>query len=243
MPEVPGVHPAVLALGNHLVDNGFTVVIPSLFGTPGKPRGRGYALQTIARLCVMREFMAFAVGAERPIAKYIRALAGHLNAHTPGPGVGVIGMCFTGGFALAAAVDGSVLASVMSQPAVPFPLTSCQRRDPGLSVGELDVVNSRAASGELRVVGLRFSKDWKAPAERFATLEHQLGSAIEIITLDSSRNNPDRFGRCAHSVLTDEVREQAGHSAFEAREHVVAFLRERLSMPPNRDDGADGSAP
>src|SRR5882757_7565478 len=68
MPEVPGIHPAVLGLGNHLVDNGFTVAIPSLFGTPGKPRSGGYALQTIARLCVAREFMAFAVGADRPIA-------------------------------------------------------------------------------------------------------------------------------------------------------------------------------
>ena len=27
-------HPGVLALGNHLVDNGFTVAAPSLFGTP-----------------------------------------------------------------------------------------------------------------------------------------------------------------------------------------------------------------
>lgn len=51
IPEIPGIHPAVLGLGNHLVDNGFTVAIPSLFGTPGKaitpamrrPRWRGSA--------------------------------------------------------------------------------------------------------------------------------------------------------------------------------------------------------
>ena len=30
IPEMPGVHVGVLALGNHLVDNGFTVAIPSL---------------------------------------------------------------------------------------------------------------------------------------------------------------------------------------------------------------------
>ena len=35
IPEIPGLHPGVLALGNHLVDNGFTVAAPSLFGTPG----------------------------------------------------------------------------------------------------------------------------------------------------------------------------------------------------------------
>jgi len=123
MPEVPGIHPAVLALGNYLVTKGFTVVIPSLFGTPGKPRGGGYALRTIARLCVTREFMAFATDGERPIAKYVRALASDLNNCTPGPGVGVIGMCFTGGFALAAAVDGSVLASVLASPLCPSRLS------------------------------------------------------------------------------------------------------------------------
>ena len=86
MPEVPGIHPGVLALGNHLVDNGFRVAIPSLFGAPGKSRGGGYALRTIARLCVTKEFMAFAVGADRPVAKYLRALAIDLNERTPGPG-------------------------------------------------------------------------------------------------------------------------------------------------------------
>jgi dienelactone hydrolase len=241
MPEVPGIHPAVLALGNYLVAKGFTVVIPSLFGTPGKPRGGGYALRTIARLCVTREFMAFATDGERPIAKYIRALASDLNNCTPGRGVGVIGMCFTGGFALAAAVDGSVLASVLSQPAVPFPLIPAQRRDPGLSDNELDVVIERARSGEVCALGLRFSADRMVPPERFATLSERLGSAFEIIPLDSSPGNPYNFGRSAHSVLTDEVREQAGHPAFEARERVVAFLTERLIAPSDLDDNGGGS--
>ena len=243
MPEVPGIHPAVLGLGNHLVDDGFTVVIPSLFGTPGKARSGGYALQTIARLCVAREFMAFAVGADRPIANHVRALASDLNERTPGPGVGVIGMCFTGGFALAAAVDGSVRASVVSQPSAPLPLMPCQRRDPGLSDGELDVVNSRALSGDLRALGLRFSADWAAPAQRFAALSERLGSAFEIIPLDSSPGNPSGFSRFAHSVLTDEVRELPGYPAFEARRRVVAFLTERLTVPSNPDDNSGENAP
>ncbi len=88
--------------------------------------------------------MAFATNAERPVARYLRALARDLNERTPGKGVGVIGMCFTGGFALAAAVDDSVLAPVMSQPSLPFPLTPAQRRDPGLSEKELQRVVQRA---------------------------------------------------------------------------------------------------
>ena len=39
IPEMPGLTTQVLALGNHLVDNGFTVAAPSLFGTPGAPVG------------------------------------------------------------------------------------------------------------------------------------------------------------------------------------------------------------
>jgi len=119
----------------------------------------------------------------------------------------------------------------------------CQRRDPGLSDGELDVVNSRALSGDLRALGLRFSADWAAPAQRFAALSERLGSAFEIIPLDSSPGNPSGFCRFAHSVLTDEVRELPGHPAFEARRRVVAFLTERLTVPSNPDDNSGENAP
>ena len=50
IPEMPGLHPAVLALGNHLVDNGFTVATPSLFGTPGAPVGPGMVPTLVAWL-------------------------------------------------------------------------------------------------------------------------------------------------------------------------------------------------
>ena len=131
IPEMPGLHPGVLALGNHLVDNGFTVAAPSLFGTPGLPGVRPGAVAVMAAGCVAKEFAAFATNADRPVAHYLRALARDLNERTPGKGVGVIGQCFTGGFALAAAVDDSVLAPVLSQPSLPMPLTPSQRRDPG----------------------------------------------------------------------------------------------------------------
>jgi dienelactone hydrolase len=105
IPEIPGVTPHVLGLADHLVDEGFTVVIPSPFGTPGKPETMGYAIGVFARLCVSKEFRAFAADAKRPITAYLRAVAADLATRTPGRGVGVIGMCFTGGFALATAVD------------------------------------------------------------------------------------------------------------------------------------------
>lgn len=229
IPEIPGIHPGVLALGNHLVDNGFTVAIPSLFGEPGKAITPGYAATTIARACVTREFAAFATDKQRPVTRFLRALARDLNEKTPGKGVGVIGQCFTGGFALAAAVDDAVLAPVLSQPSVPIPLTLKQRRDPGLSEVELGVVADRAAGGGLCALGLRFSEDKMAPGDRFATLKARLGDAFEVIEIDSSSGNAHGLSRMAHSVLTDQVREIDGHPAYEARKRVVEFLTQRLT--------------
>lgn len=97
IPEIPGITPQVLGFGEHLVGAGFTVVIPSPFGTPGRGETIGYTLSVVARMCVAKEFRAFAADAERPITKYLRAVAAELAARTPGRGVGVIGMCFTGG--------------------------------------------------------------------------------------------------------------------------------------------------
>ena len=228
VPEVPGITPEVLALADHLVEQGFTVVVPSPFGTPGKPLGVGYALGVIAKLCVSAEFRAFAVNAQRPITQYLRAVARDLAGRTPGKGVGVIGMCFTGGFALATAVEDVVLAPVLSQPSVPFPMGAARKADPGLSEAEMQTVAKRAEDG-LCVLGLRFSEDKTSPRERFATLRQRLGDAFEVIELDSKPGNPGGFGQRAHSVLTAEVRERPGHQALAARERVVAFLRERLS--------------
>jgi dienelactone hydrolase len=228
IPEMPGIHPGVLALGNHLVDNGFTVACPSLYGTPGASATRPGAIPVIVRGCVTREFAAFATNADRPVAHYLRALARDLNEQTPGKGVGVIGECWSGGFALAAAVDDSVLAPVLSQPSLPVGLTAKQKRDPGLSEAELKVIERRAAEEGLCAMGLRFSEDRMVPGERFATLKKRLGDAFEVIELNSKPGNEHGFGRMAHSVLTLEVREVDGHPAYEARKRVVAFLTERL---------------
>ena len=228
IPEMPGLHPGVLALGNHLVDNGFTVAAPSLFGTPGEPAVRPGTIPVLLKGCVTKEFAAFATNADRPVAHYLRALARDLNANTPGKGVGVIGQCFTGGFALAAAVDDSVLAPIMSQPSLPMPLTPKHRRDPGLSEGELKIIERRAADDGLCAMGLRFSEDSMSPRDRFTTLKARLGDAFEVIEIDSSKGNPDGIGRMAHSVLTDQVREVDGNPSYEARKRVVAFLKEKL---------------
>ncbi len=229
IPEIPGLTLEVAAFGEHLVSEGFTVVIPSPFGTPGRPETNGYAMGVIARLCVSKEFRCFAANAERPITKYLRAVAIDLAARTPGRGVGVIGMCFTGGFALATAVEDVVKAPVLSQPSTPFAVSAKLRRDPGLSERELEAVKERTRTDGLCVLGMRFSNDRMAPAERFVTLRAQLGDAFEVIELDSAPGNPDGYGRSAHSVLTRDLREDPPNSAFHARTRTVEFLREHLT--------------
>ena len=229
VPEIPGITPEVLGFAEHLVGAGFTVVVPSPFGTPGRADTPGYTLRTIVRICVASEFRAFALGARRPIADYLRALAADLAGRTPGAGVGVVGMCFTGGFALAAAADDAVLAAVAAQPATPFPVSASRRRDPGMSPAELDRVAERAAADAVCAIGLRFSHDRTSPRARFDALADRLGDAFEVIELDSGPGNPAGIGKVAHSVLTRELREAPGHPTLAARERVVTFLQERLA--------------
>lgn len=230
IPEIPGMTPEVLGLADHLVDEGFTVVVPSPFGTPGKGMSAPYVLGVVARLCVSSEFRAFATRSARPISGFLRAVARDLDARTPGRGVGVIGMCFTGGFALAAAVDDSVTAPVMSQPSVPFPVGGARQSDVGLSDDELATVKARVRDDGLCVMGLRFSEDRAVSPKRFAALSEHLGDAFEVIELDSSKGNAGGFSKGAHSVITHEVRE--GNEAMAARARVVEFLRDRLTPTP-----------
>jgi dienelactone hydrolase len=229
IPEMPGMTPQVLGLAQHLVNSGFTVAVPSPFGTPGREGSAGYTLRTLTRVCVSAEFRAFALNAHRPITDFLRAVAADLATRTPGAGVGVIGMCFTGGFALATAVEGSVLASVLSQPAVPFPTSRARRIDPGASAEEMDAIAARARDDGLCLLGLRFSEDGNAPRERFAGLKEKLGDAFEVIELDSSAGNTGGYSKGAHSVLTGEVRDAPRNSAYETREHMVEFLRKNIS--------------
>lgn len=226
LPEVPGISPLVVDLADHLVDQGYTIILPSLFGTPGRPETLGYTVGVVARLCVSAEFRGFATNADRPVTAYLRAMARELAARTPGRGVGIIGMCFTGGFALAAAVDDVVNAPVMSQPSVPLPLGAARRRDPGVSPAALDRIVERTTASGLCVMGLRFSGDGLVPGERFTGLKARLGDAFEVIELDSAPGNAGGFGKSAHSVLT---REQPRPLAVAARDRVVDFLRKQLS--------------
>ena len=119
-------------------------------------------------VCVSNEFTKLATGVTTPVAGWLRSLARELHDELGGPGVGALGMCFTGGFALAMMVDTAVAAPVLAQPSAPFAVSPKRSRDLNLSPADLATVKARAASG-CQVLGLRYKKD-PAVGKRFETL-------------------------------------------------------------------------
>jgi dienelactone hydrolase len=228
--EVPGLHPEVIAFGRRVVDAGFTVYMPSLFGTPGKKFGWGYTFRTMPRVCIAREFASLALDRTSPITGWLRQLAARAHAECGGPGVGAVGMCFTGGFALGMMVDDTMLAPVLSQPSLPFPVSAKHRAAVGISDADFARVKERAAQGAC-VLGLRFTADPAVPRERFETLRRELGDAFIAVEIDSSRGNPHGIKRFAHSVLTLDLVDEPGHPTRAALERVLTFLKERLLAP------------
>lgn len=227
VPELPGATPHVMALADRLVADGFRVAVASVIGVPGREPSPVYLARSIGRMCVAREFAAFARAAERPVAGFLRALARDLHAECGGRGVGVIGMCFSGGFALAAAVEPAVLASVVSQPSMPPPIGR-GRSATGLSSRESAVVADRAREEGLCALGLRFTHDRAVPAERFAAFADLLGDGWRVVEIDSAPGNAHGIPTSAHTVLADPSSAVPGHPTAAANADVLAFLHERL---------------
>jgi dienelactone hydrolase len=225
--EVPGIIPEVASFGARVADAGFSVFMPSLFGEPGRPFTVPYVLGEVAKACVSREFRVLARRESSPITHWLRALARHAHAEIGGKGVGVIGMCLTGNFALAMAMDDAVMAPVLSQPSLPFPVLPGTRAALHISDAELLNLKSRSAKG-LKVLGLRFTGDVSCPGERFERLRQEIGDAFEAIEIDSSRGNSFGIPRGAHSVVTRDLVDTEGHPTRVALDRVIGFFRERL---------------
>jgi len=224
--EIPGITPEVIRFAEDLLAAGFSVAMPSMFGTPGKDPTTGRITRTLARACISAEFRAMATRDSSKATEWLRGLARKLHTDRGGPGIGFVGMCFTGGFGLAMLLDDAVIAPVLSQPTLPFPIGAKRRANTGLDEQQLTVVAERAAEG-CAVLGLRFTGDPIVPAERFATLREALGEnfiGIEIQSPDTDHG----ISKNAHSVLTEERSDTPGHPTKESFDQVVAFLRERL---------------
>lgn len=227
--EMPGITPKVAEFGRRVASLGCTAVLPHLFGVPGKSMSAGYVAQSIFPACVSREFSCFATRKTSPVTVWLRALARQMHAECGGPGVGAVGMCFTGGFALAMMVDEVMLAPVLSQPSLPFALSKSHRRDLGISDEDLARVKQRcAAEPDLCLVGLRFTHDRFVPEQRFQRLKEELGDHFVAVEIDSSPDNPHGHPRAAHSVLTEHLQDSPGTPTRDALDKVLGLFNDKL---------------
>lgn len=210
--EIPGITPAVMRFAEEVVAAGFTVVMPLLVGEVGRePDGR-YMAASMSKVCVSREFTTLALRRTSPIIAWLRALAKQLHREVGGNGVGAVGMCFSGGFALGMMLDEVMVAPVLSQPSLPFAFGKARAGDLNLSPDDELAIKRRAEEG-CQVLGLRYTGD-RLVGTRFDALRRLLGARFIAVEFPSGAKSD-------HSVLTEQRQE-------EGVRRVVDFLQEKL---------------
>ena len=241
MPEMPGISPQIARFCRWVRDAGFTVYLPSLFGKDGEVPSAAESLAVLKKACVSAEFRALAANQTSPVTVWLRALAKLAHAECGGPGIGAIGMCFTGNFALSMMLEPAMLAPVLAQPSLPM-------NNPGgleISPADLSAVKSRLEREDLTVLAYRFQGDRFCTAQRFAAYSHALGDRIICKALPDSAAHPApppffaEVVGCPHSVVTAHLIDEAGQPTLQARDEILAFFAHRLL--PNR--AQSGSLP
>jgi dienelactone hydrolase len=230
MAEMPGISPHVARFARWVRDAGFTVYMPSLFGRDGAVAAAEDGMAVVRKACISAEFRAFAADDSSPVTAWLRALARQAHAECGGPGVGAIGMCFTGGFALTMMLEPAVLAPVLSQPSLP--LDDPARVD--ITPDELAAVRRRLDAEDLTALAYRFEGDTFCTAQRFRAYQDALGDRFVGRVLPDGAANPEPppFFREAvgvpHSVVTAHLIDEEGQPTVAARDEILAFFTERL---------------
>lgn len=214
--EAGGLEHTTLDIADRLWAEGFRVLLPVLVGRPHADGSGSSVVANLLKLCVSREVFVFLTGRTSRIATWLRALAAREKGDHPG--VGVIGMCFSGGFALAAAVDDSVIAAIGSQPALPWPLLPGSGADLGLSPDDLACVRERYRDGKFGFLATRYSMDRGSPAARIGRIKTEIGTDVVIEPIGTAHSV---LANAAHPTKPDPV-------AVPALEATIALLRERL---------------
>lgn len=231
MTEMPGISPHVARFARWVREAGFTVYMPSLFGRDGAVPGVEEGLAVLQRACVSAEFRALASNQSSPVTRWLRSLARFAHDECGGTGVGAIGMCFTGNFALTMMLEPSMLAPVLSQPSLPL-------NDPaGIEIApdEVKAVRERLQRDDLTVLAYRFEGDKFCMAERFAAYRKALGDRFIGRVLPDSAANTDlapffaQVVTTPHSVVTAHLIDEAGQPTIAARDEILAFFKHGLA--------------
>ena len=231
MAEMPGISPHVARFARWVRDAGFTVYMPSLFGRDGAVPMADEGMAILQRACVSAEFRALTGNATSPVTQWLRALARLAHGECGGRGVGAIGMCFTGNFALTMMLEPSMLAPVLAQPSLPLKEPAALEIAPE----DIEAVRDRLRREDLTVLAYRFAGDKVCRAERFAAYAAALGDRFVARTLPDSAANTEVapfFAQCVpfpHSVVTQHLIDEAGQPTIAARDEILAFFAQRLA--------------
>ena len=231
--ELPQLTPLVLELARVLEAADFRVYLPSLLGSPGRePKGLE-AASLMLQACVRSEIRA-AFGSEtRPVVGHLRRLVDRVSADQSR--VGVIGLCFSGGFALAAATHIRVAAAVACEPSLPLADGSAI----DLSHSDACQVRARLTAGDLAARIYRFQGDRISPCRRLSRYAEVLGQRLSSRCLPDSAADPSQPQPPHHSVMTKHLVDEEGSLTRAARDEMIDFLGWRLrgGAPPAEAQG------
>jgi dienelactone hydrolase len=177
-------------------------------------------------MCVRREFALWSANRSSPIIDWLRALARRAHKECGGRGVGAIGLCLTGGFAIAMMTEPKVIAPALAEPSLPLPVTSANRAAIDASEHEIACARQRLRDEDLTMIGLRFRGDPLVPSMRFETLKREFGDRFEAIELDPANADP-KAPRPAHAVLTLHLNDSDPEGPTRKAEAHVIELSQR----------------
>lgn len=211
--ELPGIDKDTIKFADKMVASGFRVVMPHLFG----PLGKFAIVGNLVRLfCIRREFNIFARNQTSPIVDWLKALCRDAQQRYDVKGVGVIGMCLTGNFAISLMADDSVLASVASQPSMPvFSQSSLHMSDQDIS----KISDRLDEHGPM--LAYRFAGDKLCTAAKFDAINGAFNRDKERIKLTTVPGNK-------HAMLTAHFINEEGSSTQKALGEIVAYFSKKL---------------
>ena len=213
--ELPGIGVETLHLADQFVCNGFEVFMPHLFGPLGRTSMAGNLLRV---MCMRKEFSLFSSNKSSPIVDWLKALCKSVKEETKVNGVGVIGMCLTGNFAISLMGDDAVLAAVAAQPAMPF------HNPAALHMSESEIQSTRdRIDATAPMMAFRFERDKLSKESKFRCIQDTFND-------DSERVRLCRLPDKGHSVFTLDFVNDDGHPTKKALQEVLGYFKQQLQV-------------